>query len=699
MLVKHSKGRSFYKALNYVLGKPGAKWLDGNTAGRNPVALEQEFNQLESVRPGVQRRLYHCALSLPTGEQLDDATWRNVAQDYLEQMGFGGHQYVAVRHTDTPTHEHIHIIANRVGGDGTIAQDSWDDYRAQVVARDLEQTYGLQSTPNSWETRRNGLSQKQLAKTSSTGKPAIQRQLQATIDAVLPQCETFGDFMEALDNASIGLKVSYGYNDQPIGLSYSQAGITMSGSALGRGYSLEGIRQQLALAVETPVSLHSPQLVAQTRQVITQSLKSVTADRPPLPVVIERLEAAGIDTHICYQRLKGKSETARSISFSRDGISFPGEALGQSNHLNGLRSTGAIDYAPHRDDPWIKQWQQYKCGKRSRPAPASSLKNSQTFEKNVSPSLIQPLAPHQVYVFGSSLDGQHEIGTALYAFGETARKQHQIDREALIGKWAVWGQGSGAQSGTAGQSYALPVRAKWTSKRSLKPHILRESVEQFVAYAEAHPAQEFLVAPFCNRIMRAIWRDREVPRNVHLPREWQTTTRSTVAVEASLCRVVMTGDGADQFNQVHRAAGIAQAAQGVKTMFRAAQGYDRIQFISGLEPGAEHWGIVAALQLREQQQQQEIPAHPEIEVIVAMPQIPSKSSMSQTVQRILANVDRVEAQSLDAYLVQAAHDRLMLVQSDRQHSESQLQRQASEKGISPQYYPVPTADQTNTLHR
>jgi hypothetical protein len=73
--------------------------------------------------------------------------------------------------------------------------------------------------------------------------------------------------------------------------------------------------------------------------------------------------------------------------------------------------------------------------------------------------------------------------------------------------------------------------------------------------------------------------------------------------------------------------------------------------------------------------------------------------MSQTVQRILADVDRVEARSLDTYLVQAAHDRLMLLQTDRQQSESQLQRQASAKGISPQYYPVPTADQTNTLDR
>jgi hypothetical protein len=39
------------------------------------------------------------------------------------------------------------------------------------------------------------------------------------------------------------------------------------------------------------------------------------------------------------------------------------------------------------------------------------------------------------------------------------------------------------------------------------------------------------------------------------------------------------------------------------------------------------------------------------------------------------------------------------VQIDRQQLEPQLQRQASAKGISPQYYPVPTADQTNTLDR
>jgi Relaxase/Mobilisation nuclease domain len=173
MLVKQSKGDSFYGCVAYVLNKSGAEPLDSNMAGQSVIALAEEFEQLDSVRSSVQRRLYHCSLSLPTGEHLDDRTWRNLAQDYLEDMGFGGHQYLVVRHTDTPSHEHVHIVANRVGSNGHVATDSWDAYRAQVVAKALEERYDLTPTQTSWNLPRKALSKQQLEKEKKTGVPSI----------------------------------------------------------------------------------------------------------------------------------------------------------------------------------------------------------------------------------------------------------------------------------------------------------------------------------------------------------------------------------------------------------------------------------------------------------------------------------------------------------------------------------------------
>lgn len=83
------------------------------------------------------------------------------------------------------------------------------------------------------------------------------------------------------------------------------------------------------------------------------------------------------------------------------------------------------------------------------------------------PENITSLEPHQVFVFGSNLEGQH--------IGGAARLAHE-----RFG--AVWGQGEGLQ----GQSYALPTMG--LSLAEIKSH-----VDVFERCAKEHPELEFLV--------------------------------------------------------------------------------------------------------------------------------------------------------------------------------------------------------------
>ena len=84
-----------------------------------------------------------------------------------------------------------------------------------------------------------------------------------------------------------------------------------------------------------------------------------------------------------------------------------------------------------------------------------------------SPDHIVSLAPNQIFVFGSNLQGKHAANaakTALDKFG------------------AIWGQGVGLQ----GQSYAIPTMQG--SVESIKPY-----VDEFLVFASKHPEKEFLV--------------------------------------------------------------------------------------------------------------------------------------------------------------------------------------------------------------
>ena len=59
------------------------------------------------------------------------------------------------------------------------------------------------------------------------------------------------------------------------------------------------------------------------------------------------------------------------------------------------------------------------------------------FSERITPNWIEKLKPHEVFVFGSNLNGMHGGGAAKLAM-----------------KWgAVWGKGVGLQ----GQTYAIPT--------------------------------------------------------------------------------------------------------------------------------------------------------------------------------------------------------------------------------------------------
>jgi hypothetical protein len=86
--------------------------------------------------------------------------------------------------------------------------------------------------------------------------------------------------------------------------------------------------------------------------------------------------------------------------------------------------------------------------------------------KRISPEWISSLAEHEVFVFGSNLSGFHAGGAA-----------------ALALRWgAVWGQGVGLQ----GQTYAIPTM--FDTAAEIKPY-----VDEFLAFARAHPELKFLV--------------------------------------------------------------------------------------------------------------------------------------------------------------------------------------------------------------
>ena len=80
---------------------------------------------------------------------------------------------------------------------------------------------------------------------------------------------------------------------------------------------------------------------------------------------------------------------------------------------------------------------------------------------------ISELRPNEIFVFGSNLAGAHGGGAARLAYSRFG---------------AIWGQGVGLQ----GRSYAIPTMQGGVE--TIKPY-----VDEFIAFAKAHPEMKFLV--------------------------------------------------------------------------------------------------------------------------------------------------------------------------------------------------------------
>ncbi len=99
-----------------------------------------------------------------------------------------------------------------------------------------------------------------------------------------------------------------------------------------------------------------------------------------------------------------------------------------------------------------------------------TIVNMEEMKKNrITPEWIDTLKDNEIFVFGSNLAGMHGGGAA---------------RVARLRFGAVLGNGVGIQ----GQSYAIPTMQGGVEN-------IRPYVNDFVAYAQQHPDQQFLVTP------------------------------------------------------------------------------------------------------------------------------------------------------------------------------------------------------------
>jgi len=241
MKAKISRGKGFKGALDYCLDEQkGGQVVGGNMSSDSAAELSSEFSVSRALRPNCQKPVWHCSLSLPAGERLTDEKWREVADDYMQKMGLdpANHQFVAVRHSDTD-HDHVHIIASRIGLDSKLWHGQHDVRKAIQACQELEQNHGLTLTPglDMDENHKSSLKRGEIELAMKTGEAPPKLILQNAIDEALKDQPDTSAFIERLEAAGINVKPNIASTGRMNGFSVEVDGVAFKASQLGKSYS------------------------------------------------------------------------------------------------------------------------------------------------------------------------------------------------------------------------------------------------------------------------------------------------------------------------------------------------------------------------------------------------------------------------------------------------------------------------------
>ena len=243
MIAKMVKGKGFRGTLEYDLRQSKGYVLDSNMAGSTTRELAREFGQVRTLRPNLSRAVCHVSLALAPGESLSDAQWKEVAQKYLEHMGFTENQFIATRHTDA-AHQHIHLLINRVTLSGEVVSDSHDYKRQESLMRRLEREYGLSQVTPSREAERKALTKGEIEHALRTEQPSVRMRLQSMVDEALRHARSLARFISDLADNGVTVKLNQAGTGRISGISFALDGVAMKGSDLGRAYTWGSLQKR-----------------------------------------------------------------------------------------------------------------------------------------------------------------------------------------------------------------------------------------------------------------------------------------------------------------------------------------------------------------------------------------------------------------------------------------------------------------------
>ena len=225
MVAKISHGISLYGALAYNYDKVAtgtAVILSGSRMISDRLGLPSEdirlallsFENYLLANRNTEKPVLHISLSPAPEDRLTDERLAELAERYMQKMGYGNQPYITYKHADTHN-THIHIVSVCVDEQGKKISDAYEHRRSMTVCRELEADFGLR---NGVDMEKRNPKAELRKVDASLGD--VRHQVGNTLKAVLEsyRFQTFGEYSALLSTLNIEAKQVRGeYN----GVSYT----------------------------------------------------------------------------------------------------------------------------------------------------------------------------------------------------------------------------------------------------------------------------------------------------------------------------------------------------------------------------------------------------------------------------------------------------------------------------------------------
>ncbi len=151
MVAKISSGSSIFGALAYnqtqrdeqkgkvILTSRMIESLDGNyTVG----VCMRSFEPYLAANQKTESPILHISLNPDPKDVLTDDQLSEIAQEYMEKLGYGNQPFIVYKHEDIDRH-HLHIVSVRVDENGKKLDHNFEYRKSMEICRNIEQKYHL----------------------------------------------------------------------------------------------------------------------------------------------------------------------------------------------------------------------------------------------------------------------------------------------------------------------------------------------------------------------------------------------------------------------------------------------------------------------------------------------------------------------------------------------------------------------------